>query len=226
MWRAMTDIDDNSNIHGTIPRFALAMNFLPLIHLVTGGVAVIAIDGAVDRCLTVAAWLYLLPPLCARLVMAVWGRPQGRGLERDSRDFKVWWVLAQLQMVFNRLPILEEVLRLVPGVYALWLNLWGSRVSPFAFWGPGARVIDRGLVQVGHGAIIGAQAALTGHLGRIATDGSQRVDVAIATVGPGAMIGARSGLGPGCTVAAGEELPAMRLLPPFTHWQGGRKIRQ
>ena len=65
-------------------------------------------------------------------------------------------------MVFNRLPWLEEILRLMPGLYALWLFLWGGRVSPLVYWAPGSLVIDRPLVIVERGAVIGAGAGLVG----------------------------------------------------------------
>ena len=73
--------------------------------------------------------------------------------------------------MFNRLPWIEEILRLVPGLYALWIFLWGGRVSPLVYWAPGSLVIDRPLVIVEAGAVIGMGAGLAGHAGTLAPDG-------------------------------------------------------
>jgi len=201
------------------------MNYVPFLHLAAGGVLIVSVDGIAARLLAGSAWIYLVPVAAARLVVAVGGTPRGRALTQHSRAYKVWWFTAQVQMIFNRLPFLDEALRLVPGLYAVWLVMWGSRVSPFALWGPGVRVIDRGLLVVGRGAVIGAQSSLTGHLGMVTEDGTYRVDIAPVTVEPGAIVGARAGMGPGCRLVAGEQLPAGRLLQPFTTWRQGRKVK-
>ncbi len=205
--------------------FTLALNYLPLGLIVAGVLIAMAIPDAAGRVVFAVFWLYLFPPLMCRAVLAVYGYPYGRGLDQHARAYKVWWFLTQFQVIFSRVPWLEEILRLVPGAYATWLNLWGSRVSLFAYWAPGARVVDRYLVVVERGAVIGNGSAITGHLGILAPDGAYRVDVAPATVEAGAILGANSGIGPGCRVGINELLPAGRLLQPFSHWTDGRKIK-
>lgn len=206
-------------------RFTIAINYLPLAFIVAGALIAVAVPGAGWRAAFALAWLYLVPPLLTRAVLAVYGRPYGQGLDQHARAYKVWWVLSQFQVIFSRLPWLEELLRFVPGAYAAWLNLWGSRVSPFAYWGPGARVVDRYLVVVERGAVMGTGSGITGHIGTVTADGTYRVDVAPATVAAGAILGANSGIGPGCRVERNELLPAGRLLQPFAVWRGGRKIK-
>lgn len=206
--------------------FTLALNYLPLGLILLGLAIFLVLPSAGWQAAFVLFWLYLFPPLVCRAVLALYGRPYGRGLDQHARAYKVWWFLTQLQVIFSRIPWLEEVLRLIPGAYAAWLNLWGSRVSLFAYWGPGARVVDRYLVEVERGAVIGNGSAMTGHLGTLTPDGSYSLDVAPATVEAGAILGANSGLGPGCRVGPNELLPAGRLLQPFSQWVGGRKIKE
>jgi hypothetical protein len=170
-----------------------------------------------------AGWFLLLPPLACRLALAVFGRPHGRALTQAAAAYKVWWFIHQWQLVFNRVPWIEEILRLLPGLYALWIFLWGGRVSPMAYWAPGSLVIDRPLVIVEAGAVIGMGAGLAGHAGGLAADGSYRIDIAACRVGRGAMMGARSGLGPGAELATGALLPAGRMIKPFTRWDGTTK---
>jgi hypothetical protein len=169
------------------------------------------------------AWLYLLPPVVCRLTLVIFGTPRGRALTQDARAYKVWWFTYQWQIVFNRLPWLDEILRLVPGLYALWIFLWGGRASPLVYWAPGSLVIDRALVIVERGALIGAGAGLVGHAATMADDGSYRVDIAPVRVGRNAIMGARSGLSAGSELAPGAMLPAGRMLKPFTHWDGRAK---
>jgi hypothetical protein len=151
----------------SISRFSLLGNFLPLAliaELVALSLTLADAPGA--RMALFIGLLYLAPPLCGRLLTWVFRKPTGRDLPQSSSDFKVWWVLLRLQMPFNRLPWLEELLRMVPGLYPLWLNLWGARVHPATFWAPGARIIDRPYVSIGYGSVIGTGALLSGHLAR------------------------------------------------------------
>jgi hypothetical protein len=209
-----------------ITAFTLVLNYLPFVQLVTGATLVgLWARSWGSALLGTMAWLYLVPPIVCRLTFLAWGRPHGRGLTQKTRPYKVWWFTHQWQIVFNRLPWLEELLRLVPGLYAFWIGLWGGRVSPFAYWGPGSVIVDRGLVVVQPRAVIGMGAGLTGHLGRLAPDGTYCVDVAAPNVGRGAIMGARSGLGPGAQLLANQMLPAGRLIPPFVQWDGASKRR-
>jgi hypothetical protein len=204
-----------------ITGYTLALNYLPLAQLGAGAAAVYwqatSVTAAVAWTL---AWLYLLPPLVCRLTLALFGRPHGRALTQQSRAYKVWWFTYQWQVVFNRVPWLEEILRLTPGLYAAWIFLWGGRVSPLVYWAPGSLAFDRPLVTVEAGAVVGAGAGLVGHAGTLAADGSYRVDIAAPHVGRGAMMGARSGLAAGAELAANSMLPAGRMIKPFMRWDG------
>jgi hypothetical protein len=204
--------------------FTLAMNYLPLAQLLAGAALVSALAGSRRAALVWSAgWLFLLPPAVCRLTFLLWGRPHGRGLTQETRAYKVWWFTHQWQVVFDRLPWIEELLRLVPGLYALWLRLWGATVSPWVYWGAGSLVVDRPLLVVEAGSVIGGYAGFTGHLGALAADGTYTVDVAPPRVGRGAIMGTRSGLGPGAELAAHRVLPAGRLIPPFMRWDGKAK---
>ncbi len=207
-----------------ITSFTLALNYLPVAQLIVGGVLIAAWAASpVAAILWFLAWLYLLPPLICRLTLFVFGAPIGRALTQKARAYKVWWFTYQWQVVFDRLPWLEELLRLVPGLYALWIFLWGGRASPLVYWSPGSLVIDRPLVIVQRGAVIGVGAGLVGHVATLAPDGSYRIDIAPARVGRNAIMGARSGLSAGAELAADEMLPAGRMIKPFTRWDGRAK---
>lgn len=203
--------------------YSLALNFLPLAHLLAGAALLWAVESAAGRVAAALAWLYVLPPLAGRAAIALLGTPQGERLGQESRAFRVWWFLTQCQVLFNRFGFLEELLRMVPGLYALWLNAWGARVSPVVYWGPGAAVVDRYALRIDRGAVIGTRAVLAGHLAVKDAHGAFRVTLAPVEIGAGALIGAYAGIGPGCAIAPGEEVPAASFLRPFTRWSDGRR---
>ncbi len=204
--------------------FLVTLNYFPVVYLAAGAALVWHLGLAVWGSTALAlAWLYLIPPVICRLVVAVLGPPLTDGAAPTDTAFRLWWFLTQLQMPFNRIGLLEELLRLVPGLYGLWLNLWGSRVSVFAFWARDVLVSERYLIEVGPGVVLGSYSGLSSHLVDRTPDGNVRLIVAPAVVDAGAIVGIRAGVGPGSRVAAGEVLPAGRLLPPFCVWQSGRK---
>lgn len=203
--------------------FSLAMNYLPAAIILAGLALVLSLPfGWVERFFLFFAWIYLFPPLAGRMVLAMAGESRGTFAMSD-RGYRVWWMLTQLQMVFNRLPALDEVLRLVPGLYPLWIGLWGGRLSPFAFVGPGVVITDRHCVEVRRGALLGAKAALAGHMALRGADGRWQVVVAAPVVEEHAIMGGDSGLGPGARLLAGRMLPAGRRVAPFAVWPRNAK---
>jgi hypothetical protein len=168
------------------------------------------------------AVLYLFPPLAARALFALWG-PTPRAATMGSSAFLRWWALTQLQVVFNRLPQLEELLRLVPGLYSSWLRLWGSRVGRLVFWSPGVVVTDRQLVDVGDGAVLGMGAKVAPHIVVREPDGVTRLVAAPVVIGAGAVVGGLTVFGPGSRMAAGETSHRAVTLPAFWSWEQGRR---
>jgi len=159
--------------------------------------------------------LYLLPPLLARLTVLVGGTP-GRRESVPSKGSYVWWITTQLQVVFMRLPFLEEFLRMVPGLYSAWLRLWGARVGSLVFWSPAVLVADRPFVEIEDRAVLGYGCKVTAHLLQQGRGGEAfSLMFAIPKIGRGAVLGTMSGMGPGSTVEAGATLAATTALPPF-----------
>src|SRR5205085_8003532 len=108
-----------------------------------------------------AAWLLLVPPIVVRLC----GRVESReDVSSESPAFLRWWFTAQWQVIFNRLPWIEEMIRLVPGLYSTWLRLWGARVGKFVYWTPGLRILDRSFVDVGGRVVFGVGVRLNPHI--------------------------------------------------------------
>ena len=200
----------------------LALNFLPLLHLI--GIGLVIVKAPPHLSLAAAlATLYLLPPLLVRIILFL--RPFTPGSHpTGSPVFLTWWATAQCQMLFCRLPFLEEILRLVPSLYSFWLRLWGAKIGRFTFWSPGLRLLDRSFLTVGDDVVFGAGARLNAHVLET-VDGLPVLHLAPIVIGAHCQIGGYSVLGAGTVVEAGESLKSFTLSPPFTRWSAGRRAR-
>lgn len=202
------------------PKVKLAMwllNLVPLFH----ALIVVAAFWRHQWALAGAA-VYLFPPLTARALQACWGRPRGRFVA-ERPEFLIWWASLQPQMLFARLPFLEELLRLVPGGYSAWLRLWGSRVGRAVYWAPGVTVLDRSYLEVGDQVVFGAGVRLNPHV--LSTNEGGQVELALAPVRIGAhcQVGGYSLLTAGSAIAPRECPRAHLILPPFSVYEGGRR---
>lgn len=216
----------------------LLCNWVPVFHLVLIGGAVWG--GAMGSwwwaVIAGLAALYVLPAVVVRAVLIA--RPIEAGRHAlDSRAFRTWWLTAQWQVMFNRLPMLEEGLRLVPCLYSTWLRLWGARVSGMVFWSPGTVVLDRPFVRVGRGSVLGIGTRLHPHLilrgeneGTTAETSAETAKLefwlAPVHIGEQSLVGGFSLLAPGVRVAPGSVTPAIHALPAFSTWESGRRVRR
>jgi hypothetical protein len=215
---AVKDADAAREISWPGRLLMLALNFVPLIHL--GLVVWVAITG---RILVALGLLYLAPPIVARLILAR-SRFDKSEIELGSGAFFKWWALFQLQMVFCRLPALEEILRFVPGLYSLWLRIWGARVGRLTYWAPGTFISDRSFLEIGHDVVFGAGVRLVPHLIHRNESGKLRLTLAKIQISDRAVIGGFSILSAGTIVHADQTTRAALLSPPFTVWKDGKRI--
>lgn len=203
----------------------LALNFIPLVHLAAVLCAAFLSPASwpARTGLTVAA-LYLAPPAAAFMVRKLWRIEEGR-IAFGSGGFFAWWALLQLQMIFCRLPALEESLRLVPGVYSAWLRLWGARIGRLTFWSPGTVILDRPYLQVGDDVIIGAGVRINPHVFARSPAGDFELLLGTVKIGDRARVGGYSLLTAGAEIARDESTDALVVLPPFSSFAGGKRIR-
>jgi hypothetical protein len=200
----------------------LLLNLAPLVHIAAVAGCLLLPLSWPARAGCAAAALYLLPLVPARLLRESLRRAPPR-IPMGSADFLKWWAAFQCQVIFLRFPALEEVLRSVPGLYSLWLRLWGSRVGRLTYWAPRTIILDRGFLDIGDHVVFGAGTRLNPHV--IERGGDPRLLLAPVRIGDGAMIGGYSLLTAGTDIAAGETTRAFFISPPFSKWQNGRRNR-
>ncbi|MFM2163270.1 MAG: hypothetical protein RLZZ383_2782 [Pseudomonadota bacterium] len=135
--------------------------------------------------------------------------PMRPGVSRlRAPRYNPWWGTQQIQWVYLAFPALEAALRAVPGAFSLWLRAWGAKVGRGVYWTPTLTVGDRGLLEIGEGALFGHGVAITAHV-VVPTDGGELLAIVRPVrVGAGAFVGAGVVLGPGAVVAAAEVVPA------------------
>jgi len=201
----------------------IALNYYSVIFLVSGiSGSYFLSDSLISALVYFLLWFYFVPPVLCRISIFIWGRPAGI-VTIQSKTHTLWWWLFQLQLPFNRFPISEELLRSVPGLYALWLNLWGARVSSFAFWGPGVVVMDRYHLHIAKGVILGTQSLLSAHVIKKQDDGSSLLFVDKIRLDEGVLVGAKANLSPGCHIHAHQTVPFNQLFRPYTELKNGKK---
>lgn len=174
--------------------------------LAVGGSAVclLARPSAAAVGLLLAA-VYLVPVLSYRLHNVLFPLKEGAShLVGDA--YSSWWGGHQLQLPFVALPALEMPLKMVPGLFSLWLRCWGSRIGKGVYWTPWVEVVDRGMLDVGDGVVFGHRVGIYGHLIK-PTRTNLLLFAKRVTVGDGAFVGAGAVLLPGCVIEAGAVVP-------------------
>ncbi len=81
-----------------------------------------------------------------------------------TKEYNPWWGTHQIQMIYNAFPTLEIILRLIPGLFSLWLRLWGAKIGNHVYWTPSVSIIDRGLLEIGDGVIFGHLVSTASHV--------------------------------------------------------------
>jgi len=204
----------------------LFLNYVPAIHFFS--IIAVLVMPLMDwpRRISIAfALLYLAPPLGARLVLRIIPISESR-IAIGSKAFFGWWASFQLQVVFCRLPFLEEMLRLIPGLYSLWLRLWGSRVGRLTYWSAGTTVTDRSFLRIGNDVVFGAGVRLNAHVLTKGKDGKMELLLAPLKIGDRVLVGGYSLLTSGVEIASDQVTRAELLLPPFSLWKDGKRIKE
>jgi hypothetical protein len=203
----------------------LTLNFIPLSHAGSTVLLLLWPGAPLSERIGIAlAFLYLVPPLIGRLIMSLTAFPAGR-IAVGSKRFFAWWTLFQLQIVFGRLPAIEEVLRLVPGLYSQWLRLWGARIGRLTYWSPGTLITDRSFLYIGDDVIFGAGVRLNPHVLVKNSGGRTELLLARVKIGDRVMVGGYSLLTAGTEITSGEATRAFLVSPPFSVWRNGKRVR-
>lgn len=156
--------------------------------------------------------LYGLPVLIYRLHHRFYPIQEGISYLR-GKNYSPWWGSHQIQIIYMAFPALETILRLIPGVFSVWLRLWGSKVGNNVYWTPRLAIADRGLLEIGDNVIFGYQIAISSHVIKPKKQ-DLRLYVKKVKIGNNVFISANCNLGPGVTIQDGSYIPLATTLYP------------
>lgn len=198
----------------------LLLNLLPPLHA-AGTLACLFLPLAWPWKIAAAfVFLYLLPLIPARILRESL-RKSTPEIAVGSPDFLKWWACFQCQVFFLRFPATEEIIRLIPGAYSLWLRLWGSRIGKLTYWAPRTSILDRGFLDIGDNVVFGAGVKLNPH---VIDNGMLLLEP--VTIGDRAAIGGYSLLTAGTVISPDETTRAFLISPPFSKWKDHKRIRE
>ena len=193
-------------------------NYFPILHVIACACCLVFVPGWGWKLGTFLCCLYLVPVLCTRIALAVHPLRNVK-VKTYTADHYVWWFTFCTQTLFLRFPFLEEALRTVPALYSLWLRLWGSKIGKLVYWTPGTFILDRPFLIIGDHAGLGLGTRLCSHI-----HVGDELWLAPIDIGANAVTGAYSLIGPGTVLKPGEKTKVGFISPPFSVWQGGKRI--
>jgi hypothetical protein len=205
--------------------FLLLCNMIPLALVVAmGGLGWFLRDAPGAALPAVLGVLYLLPPLLCRATLTV--LPIRRSIiPIGSREFFIWWFTLNLQVLYCRLPLLEELLRIIPGCYSFWLRLWGARIGKLTYWSAGTAILDRPWLEIGDHVVFGAAVRINAHVITPDEKGETVLLLASVKIGSRVTVGGYSLLTAGAEIESDQATRACRILTPFTKLEEGRRVK-
>lgn len=185
---------------------SLLLAYFPALHAAMAIAALLGLilDPTLGGALALLFAVYVFPLFCFRILGGVYPLVE-RASRISERRYSPWWGGHQTQLLFEAVPALEALLRVVPGAYSAWLRAWGSKVGKGIYWTPSVRISDRSLMEIGDHVVFGHQVECFAHF---VTPGKKGLLLYVKRVriGAGCFLGAYVRLGPGVVLGAKVEL--------------------
>lgn len=131
----------------------------------------------------------------------------------QGKEYSSWWGSHQIQATYIAFPALETLLRLIPGVFSLWLRLWGARVGKGVYWTPRLEISDRQLLEIGDNVVFGHGIGIYSHAIKPRKD-DLMLYLKKVKIGNGVFLGGGCHLGPGVEISDGTYVPVATDLYP------------
>ncbi|WP_353931562.1 acyl transferase [Okeanomitos corallinicola TIOX110] len=187
--------------------------FPTLILLLTGSTIVYFIYSHNFICIfAIFFFIYGLPLLVYRLHKKNYRITEGISYLQDQK-YIPWWGSHQIQVIYIAIPVLESVLRLIPGVFSMWLRLWGSKIGKNVYWTPGLEIADRGLLEIGNNVVMGHRVGISSHVIKPRKD-NLMLYVKKVKIGNDVFIGGGTLIAPGVVIHDGQFIAVNTTLLP------------
>lgn len=164
--------------------------------------------------------IYIVPPLITRIALLICPLKKTE-YELFTKEYYVWWLTFCTQIIYLRFPFLEEIIRVIPSLYSMWLRIfWGAKIGRFTYWAPGTRILDRPFINIGNNVIFAADIRLNPH-----AQLNGKLILAPVTIEDNVIVGAYSLLVAGTVIKANQETKPFLKSAPFTVWENGAKVK-
>lgn len=128
-----------------------------------------------------------------------------------GEKYSPWWGSHQIQGIYIAFPVLENLLRLIPGAFSAWLRLWGAQVGRNVYWNPGIVILDRGLIEIGDNSIIGYRVEMSCHIIKPKKE-NLMLYIKKLKIGSNVFLGSASSVGPGVVIEDGAFVAANTVV--------------
>lgn len=158
--------------------------------------------------------IYLIPPMAFQIVNQIWPLTTGvTYLGKKAEHGNIWYASHQFQWLFNSFPYFERVLMMVPGLYSVWLRLWGAKIGKKVNWTPESKIVDRPMIEIGDRALIGNRSYISSHAIK-KKEGRYLLWIAPVKIGSDTVLAYACQLAPGVEVGNNCFVEAMAALYP------------
>jgi len=158
--------------------------------------------------------IYLFPLVCFHVHQ--WVAPVKEGDSSLVGSYSPWYGTHMIQTVFIAFPGTERILRLVPGLFSLWLRCWGSKVGRNVYWTPHFEVADRGLLEIGDNVVFGYNVKVACHVISPSREMGLKLYIKKCVMEDRSFLGATASLAPGVLVREGALVKATTNVYPDT----------
>lgn len=142
--------------------------------------------------------VYIFPLISFRILNLL--SPIKEGVTDILNDnFSPWWAGHQIQSLFIAVPFIESILKIIPGLFSLWLRAWGSKIGRNIYWTPGTTHYDRNLLIIGDGVVFGERSTTVCHV-ITPKDGKALLRIKCIEIEKRAFVGAGSVISPGVII--------------------------
>lgn len=168
----------------------------------------------------IAVIIYVIPPLITRVALLICPLNKTE-YELFSKEYYIWWLTFCSQIIYLRFPFLEEIIRIIPGLYSMWLRVfWGAKIGRFTFWAPGTRILERNFLNIGNNVVFAADTRVNAHV-----QTEDKLLIAPITIENNVVVGAYSLLTCGTTIKANQATKSFLISPPFSVWKDGVRMK-
>jgi hypothetical protein len=186
------------------PAFILSLTIITIIYFIQSPNLI--------NLLPILISIYGIPLLVYHLHQWFYPLKEGISYLRDPQ-YNPWWGSHQIQLIYIAFPLLETVLRLIPGLFSFWLRLWGAKIGKNVYWTPSLEIADRSLLEIGDRVIVGHRVGISCHVVKPRKN-NLMLYVKKVKIGHDVFIGAATLIGPGVVINNGKSIPVSTILYP------------